>query len=98
MPEDVPSYLMHRMDEVVSRFDRLDEKMDLKFGEYGMRIATNEAELRHAHQRINTLAAEAKETKADATSGRRWAITTLIAVVAIVVPVLVALAVKLGGM
>ncbi|MDX8050397.1 hypothetical protein SK571_13480 [Lentzea sp. BCCO 10_0798] len=87
------AWVMSLLDELKSSFVRLDEKLDVKLGDHATRITKLEVEGEHKQRQIDALLLQQQNN----TAGRRWVITTAIAVIAVLVSIAAVAAAVLGG-
>jgi hypothetical protein len=91
---EVPAaWVMAQLDELKAAFVRLDEKLDNKLGDHANRLARQEVVAEHQQRLIDELQQQLR----DNTNGRRWGITTVIAVIAVLVSIAAVAAAILGG-
>lgn len=106
---DVPvTYVMTQLDELKAAVGRLTEKIDNQLGDHATRLTRLEVEREHhqrqlaelqiQHQRqIAELQKQLQDNTTDHTHGRRWGISTVIAVIAVLVSIAAVAAAILGG-
>jgi hypothetical protein len=85
---------MVQLDEVKATLEKLGDKLDMKLDDHIRRITRLEVENENQAREIETLKRSDLERRQDNTAGRRWAVTTTVAVLALIAAVLLPLVTK----